>query len=178
MLPTVEGPPSVRARQRCKARVTIEPEIIAAVRKIINGIYVVSTVSGGEHNAMTAAWVQRASFEPPLLTAAVGTGRYTHDMIKASGVFAVHALGAGQERIARHFGLKSGRKTDKFKGVKFGTAVTGSPILKDCIAWFDCRVYGEHEAGDHTLFIGEILDARVLSDEPTIVYDKEKFYGR
>ena len=156
--------------------VSIKPEVSRAQRKIINGIYVVSTRLGDRINAMTASWVCRASFSPPLLTVSIGKTRHTHDLIAASGVFAVHALGPDQIDVAKRFGLKTGGKTDKFAGVEYTTRVTGSPILKDCIAWIDCRVVAGHDAGDHTLFIGEMLDGEVVRDVPTVLYDRESFY--
>lgn len=156
---------------------SIKPEISHAERKIIHGVYVISTKLNDRVNAMTAAWVARASFDPPLITAAIGKARFTHDMIKESGVFAVNVLSPAAIATGRHFGMKSGRKTDKFAGVDYSTGVTGSPLLKDCIAWMDCKVITACDAGDHTLFIGEVLDGGVLSEDArTLIYDKETFY--
>lgn len=155
---------------------TIKQEISLAQRHIVHGVYVISTRLGEKVNAMTAAWVGRASFEPPLITVAIGKTRYSHDMIQESGVFAVNVLGADNIATGKHFGLKSGRKTDKFAGVGYDTKTTGSPILRDCIAWMDCKAVSHHDAGDHTIFIGEVLEAGVLREASTLVYDKESFY--
>lgn len=155
----------------------IKPEISRAQRKIIHGVYVISTKLNDRVNAMTAAWVARASFDPPLITVSVGRTRFTHDMIKGSGVFAVNVLSPDAMATGKHFGMKSGKKTDKFAGVEYFTSVTGSPILKDCIAWMDCAVVSLCDAGDHTLFIGEVLDGGVLSeDATTLIYDRDSFY--
>lgn len=154
----------------------VKPEVSLAQRKIVHGVYVISTRLGERVNAMTAAWVARASFEPPLITVAVGKTRYSHDMIRDSGVFAVNVLGEDNIPAGKHFGLKSGRKTDKFEGVEYDTSVTGSPILRDALAWMDCKVVSFHDAGDHTIFIGEVLEGGVNRDEPTLIYDKESFY--
>ncbi len=156
---------------------TVKPEISLALRRIIHGVYVISTKNEGKVNAMTAAWVARASFDPPLITISVGNTRHSHGMIKNSGVFAVNVLSAENIPTGKHFGLKSGKKTDKFAGVDYDVKATGSPILKDCIAWMDCKVVSSMEAGDHTLFIGEVLDAGVIREAQTLIYDKEKFYG-
>jgi flavin reductase (DIM6/NTAB) family NADH-FMN oxidoreductase RutF len=126
---------------------------------------------------MTAAWVSRVSFEPPLITVAVGKPRFTHDMIIKSGVFAVNVLGPENVATGKHFGMKTGWKTDKFAGIEYDTAATGSPILKDCVAWMDCRVKSYHDAGDHTLVIGEVVDAAVLREAAPFVYDKKTFFG-
>ncbi len=91
--------------------------------------------------------------------------------------FCVHVLGADNIPTGKHFGLVSGKKTDKFAGVEFDVKATGAPILRDAIAWLDCKVVSHHDAGDHTLFIGEVLEGGVLSDGvKPLIYDKESFY--
>jgi len=98
-------------------------------------------------------------------------------MIRDSGVFAVNVLGHDNIETGRHFGLKTGRKTDKFAGVDYDTKATGCPILKDAIAWMDCKVVSFHDAGDHTLFIGEVIDGGVLKEDAKgIIYEKESFF--
>lgn len=155
---------------------TVKPEVSLALRKIIHGVYVISTRHEGKVNAMTAAWVARASFDPELVTVAIGNTRHSHGMIKESGVFAVNILSVDNILIGKHFGTKTGKKTDKFVDISFDTKATGSPILKEAVAWLDCKVVSSVEAGDHTLFIGEVLDGGVLSGKPTLVYDKDTFY--
>lgn len=154
----------------------IKPEISRAQGLITHGVYVISTKLEERVNAMTAAWLSRVSFSPPLLTVAIGRARFTHNMIMDSGVFAVNILGPGQLALGRHFGMKTGRKTDKFASVEYDVKTTGSPILRDCVAWMDCKVSAHHEAGDHTLFIGEVVDGGVIKKEAPLVYDKESFF--
>ncbi|HHL40989.1 MAG TPA: flavin reductase [Deltaproteobacteria bacterium] len=144
---------------------------------MVHGVYVIGTVLDGRVNAMTAAWVARASFVPPLVTVAVGRTRFSHDMILSSGVFSVNVMGPGDVELARHFGFKTGRKVDKFRDVPYDTAVTGSPILKGCAAWLDCRLSASHEAGDHTLVVGEVVDGGVNpAVEQALVYDRKRFF--
>ncbi|GEM_PF-918270 len=154
------------------------PEITLAQQKLVNGVTVVSTKLDTKINALTVAWVSRVSYSPPLVMISIGKTRYSHDMIKESGVFAVNVLSADDIETARHFGLKSGRKTDKFEGFRYGTKATGSPVLDDCMAWMDCRVVSKLDAGSHTIFLGEVLDAAVKRDEAALVYDKEKIFGK
>ena len=154
----------------------IKKEISEALHKITHGVYVISTRHGKKINAMTAAWVMRTSFVPPLVTVAIGKTRYSHDLIKDGGVFAVNILGRDEISTGKHFGLTTGRKVDKFSNVPYDVKVSGSPILKDAIAWLDCKVVAHHDAGDHTLFIGEVLDGGVLKDEEPIVYKRDEFF--
>lgn len=154
----------------------VKKEISEALHRITHGVYVISTKHGKKINAMTAAWVARASFVPPLVAVAIGKTRYSHDLIKDGNVFAVNILGREEVPTGKHFGLTTGRKVDKFNDVSYDVKATGSPILKDAIAWLDCKVVSHHDAGDHTLFIGEVLDGDVLKDEEPVVYKKEDFF--
>lgn len=155
---------------------SVRPEASLAQQKLVNGVTVVSTKLNGRANALAVAWVSRVSYAPPLLMVSIGKTRHSHDMIKESGVFAVNVLGPESKETAKHFGLKSGKKIDKFEGVEYDAKVTGSPILKDCVAWMDCRVVSHHDAGSHTIFIGEILDGEVTGEKPPLIYDKASFF--
>lgn len=154
----------------------VKKEISEALHRITHGVYVISTKHGKNINAMTAAWVARASFVPPLITVAIGKTRYSHDLIKDGGVFAVNILSKSEIDTGKYFGLTTGRKVDKFSNVPYDVKATGSPILKNSIAWLDCKVVAHHDAGDHTLFIGEVLDGGVLREEEPIVYKKDEFF--
>lgn len=157
---------------------SIKEEVSRAQKYIAHGVYVISTVYGGKVNALTAAWVARASFVPPLITVSIGKTRFSHDMMRDSGVFAVNILGPEDIETGRHFGLKTGRKTDKFEGLEYELKVTGSPVLKDCIAWLDCKVVSFHDAGDHTLFLGEVLDGGVNRPSAApLIYDRDSFFS-
>lgn len=153
-----------------------KPGITLAQQKLINGVTVVSTILDGKANALTVAWISRVSYAPPLIMVSIGKTRHSHDMIKESGVFAVSVLSPENREIGKHFGLRSGRKMDKFEGIEYDTKTTGSPILKDCAAWMDCRVVSWHDAGSHTIFIGEVIDGDANAEKPSLVYDKEGFF--
>lgn len=155
----------------------VRKEITEAMRKITHGVYVISTKADDKVNALTAAWVAHASFNPPLVSIAVGKTRYTHDLIKKAGVFAINILGKGGILTGRHFGLTSGKNVDKFLNIEYEVKVTGSPILKDALAFLDCRVVSSFEAGDHTIFVGEVLEAGILKDEDPLVYRRRDFFG-
>ena len=69
------------------------------------------------------------------------------------------------------FGFKSGREVDKFDGVNYKTGTTGAPIVTDnSVAWYEAKVKNEVDVGTHTIFIGEVVDADVLSEEPPMTY--------
>ena len=148
----------------------------AAFRKFTYGVYVVGARHADRTNALTCAWVMRVSHRPPLVAVAVGKTRFTHDLIAASGAFSVNVLAEGQVELARHFGLKSGRDGDKFAGIPYREGRTGSPILEGVAAWLDCRLVEGFPAGDHTIFVGEVIDAG-MGDRPPLVYDPRDYWG-
>jgi flavin reductase (DIM6/NTAB) family NADH-FMN oxidoreductase RutF len=148
-----------------------------AFKAIHNGVFVITTRDGDRVNGMTAAWVMRTSFDPPLVAVSVGTSRYSHGLIRESGVFAVNVLSEGQVAEGKLFGFRSGRNTDKFEGLEYGSGATGSPILKDIAAYLDCRVVGSIDTGDHTIFVGEVVDSRAHGDRPPLPFRREDFFG-
>jgi flavin reductase (DIM6/NTAB) family NADH-FMN oxidoreductase RutF len=107
---------------------------------------------------MTANAFSSVSLDPPLILVCVNSGTQGAETIARNGVFAVNVLGAHQEPISRHFSSRerpSGRAA--FAGLPHVSAVTGSPILERAAAYLDCIVRDCHEAGDHLIFIGEVV---------------------
>ena len=147
-----------------------------ALRKIICGVYVVTVKKGETMNGITIAWAIRVSHDPPLIMISVGKRSYSHDLIMESKAFALNILAEDQKEIAKNFGLRSGKEVDKFKGIDYVTKVTGSPILKDCIGYLDCRVINHLEVGDHTLFIGEVLEGELYNDKNTLIYNPKDYF--
>ena len=156
---------------------SIRGEIMGAILDmIVSSVAIITTKSGEKINGMTAAWVAQASFEPPLVVVSIAPERYTHQLIDESSVFAVNILSEGQVELGRKFGSKSGRDTDKFKDVNYVTKKTGSPILADIYAYLDCKLYKTYKAGDHTLFIGEVVEHKVFKDKKPLVFRTADYF--
>ncbi len=148
-------------------------------RAVPTGVWVVTVRAGEKINGMTAAWATQVSFKPSLVAVSIASPRYTHGLIKESGYFCLNLLAEDQMDLAKHFGFKSGRKVDKFKGIPYENAPKGSPILKDAVAYVECEVQDVVTTGDHDLFIGEVLDAAELKkDVPPLIFKWEDFFGK
>ncbi|HOM72757.1 MAG TPA: flavin reductase family protein [Armatimonadota bacterium] len=139
-----------------------------ALNSFTYGVYVVSGRRGERANGLTCAWVTRVSMEPALVAVAVGKPRYTHDFIKEGGAFAVSVLSENQVEIGRYFGTVSGKDEDKFAKYSHFTKTTGVPIIADCAAWVDCKLIHSYDAGDHTIFVGEVVDAGTSDAAPLV----------
>lgn len=148
-----------------------------AFAALVHGVYVVTTRVGDRINGMTASWVSQVSLSPLLLMVSIAPPRFTHDLIKESGIFAINILTKDQIDLGKRFGYKSGRKVDKFHGLDYISAKTGAPILPQAYAYFDLNVVDTFTAGDHTLFVGEVVDAKILNPEThPLVFDKKDFF--
>ena len=132
------------------------------------GVTVITTCGQSDDDVygMTANAFSSVSLDPPLVLICVISGTVGAEIIERNGVFAVNVLGAHQEPISRYFASRerpSGRAA--FVELPYFTAVTGAPILERSSAYLDCRVTNKHEAGDHLIFIGEVVG---LGVDPSI----------
>lgn len=144
---------------------------------ITNGVYVITANWGGRLNGMAAAWVTRISAEPVLVAVAIWHENLTYRYVQKSGAFAVNILGEGQQELARWFGRRSGRDVDKFARAPYRLGPTGSPILEEALAYLDCSVIFERAFGDHTLFVGEVMEEGVQHEGAPLVYRHEEYFA-
>ncbi len=148
-----------------------------AFASLVHGVYVITTRSGEIINGMTASWVSQVSLKPLMVMVSIAPVRYTHDLIKASGSFAVNVLTSAQVELAKRFGFKSGRQVDKFAGLEWTAAVTGAPILPQAYGYLDLNLVNAFPAGDHTLFVGQVAAAKILNPQAQpLVFKKSDFF--
>ncbi len=151
-----------------------------ALRMIPYGLFIVSTRRGQEVNAFATNWLSQASFKPPLVMMAVKGDSTSHGMIKESGVFAVNVLAKGQKEMAQQFFRPVERVGNKFGSEPFEISkMTGCPILLNTIGSFECKVVDRIERGDHTVFVGEVVEAsvRAKDTEPMLLRETGWWYG-
>ena len=144
---------------------------------LVHGVYVVTTRLGDVVNGMTASWVSQVSLKPLLVMVSIAPSRYSHDLIKKSGIFAVNVLDRDQADLGKRFGFKSGRQVDKFAGLEWTTGATGAPILPQAYACLELKLKETVPAGDHTLFVGEVVAAKVQHPQAQpLVFKKSDFF--
>ena len=125
------------------------------------GITVITAHHEGQTHGMVASSFCSVSADPLSVLFCADHKTRTYPLVRDSGAFAVNILSAEQEHAFRVFAGQIGdRDTDKFQGLEVLTAETHSPILKQCMGWFDCRVIGAYPGGNtHTIFVGEVVAA-------------------
>lgn len=145
-----------------------EPPTDRALRQLrglfASGVSVVTTAHAGRLRGMTVSAFASVSLEPPLVMIALAHEAGTRELIADSGVFAVNILSDDQEFLSERFAARAPIVNEQFEGVPYEVAVTGSPILPQAIAWYDCRVEAVHDGGDHAIIIGRVV-AIGLGDE-------------
>ena len=125
-----------------------------------------------------ANWLTQASFAPPLVAMAAKAGQAGTNMLEGSGVFCVNVLETGQTELATKFFSPMERVGNKFGDIAFRLSENGCPILEQALAFFECRIVDKVERGDHTIFVGEVIDAGVQREGPPLTLAETGFkYG-
>jgi 3-hydroxy-9,10-secoandrosta-1,3,5(10)-triene-9,17-dione monooxygenase reductase component len=114
------------------------------------------------------------SLDPPLVGFCPNKASSSWPAIKARGVFCVNILAEDQEDVSRLFAT---RGADKFRGMGWRPAESGSPILAGVLAWIDCVTEVEHEGGDHLIVVGRVLDVGLPRERGPLVFFRGG-YGR
>ncbi len=131
-------------------------EWLTALGQMTYGIYVLTTRLDDTINGMIASWVSQISYAPPLIMVAIHPNRYSHALIDKSGVFALHVIDRSQKDLLMRF--KGPDPIKKFSGIQWKKGKTGVPILTDCSTYFELEVKEIHRPGNHTLFVGEVVN--------------------
>jgi len=143
-----------------------------ALHKISYGLYVVASGKKDNCNGQIANTVFQVTSEPATIAVCINKQNFTHEFIQESSVFAVSVLSKNTplEFIGR-FGFKCGRDVDKFKGVNYKVGRIGVPIVLDhAIAYIEAEVIKEVDGGTHTIFIGKVVDAEILTEDEPMTY--------
>jgi flavin reductase (DIM6/NTAB) family NADH-FMN oxidoreductase RutF len=153
-------------------------EWLRAFGTMTYGIYVLTTAFERRINGMIASWVSQVSYTPPLIAVAVHKNRLSHQLVKESGVFALHVLGKSQRDLVSKF--MGSNPESKFSGTNWQPGLTGCPILPDCAACFECEIKTHIEPGNHTLFVGQVVNATTTSgaDSLTTLDYRGQYIGK
>src|SRR5262249_19212948 len=110
---------------------------------------------------------------PPLVAFCAGDQSSSWPKIKAAGHYCVNILAEDQEEVARVF---AGKADDKFAGIGWRPSVaTGAPVIHDVLAWIDCTIDAVHEAGDHWIVVGRVLDLEIGHEGGPLVFFRGGF---
>lgn len=133
-----------------------------ALRMIPYGLFVLTAANkSGQAAAATVNWVTQVAFEPPLVVVGVKTDSHAHALIKETKAFALNVLGKGQQGMAFTFFKPAEVKDGTLSGEPYRAGSTGAPILSNTPAFVECTLEATVEQGDHSVFVGKVVDAGV-----------------
>jgi flavin reductase (DIM6/NTAB) family NADH-FMN oxidoreductase RutF len=126
-------------------------------------LWLLTAAAGGRRGGLIATFVSQASLVPELPRVLVGLAKQHHtwELVEGSGAFALHLLDEPHLDWVWRFGLRSGRDGYKLDGLAVQIGTTGSPLLAEAPGWLDCRVEARLDTGDRTVYLAEVVDARL-----------------
>jgi 3-hydroxy-9,10-secoandrosta-1,3,5(10)-triene-9,17-dione monooxygenase reductase component len=139
-----------------------------ALSRFATGITIVSGMEDGEPVGFTCQSFLSLSIDPPFVAVAPARTSTSWPRIARAGSFCVNVLGDHQEELCAGFAVSGG---SKFDGVNWHPApITGAPLIEGSLAWVDCHVELVHDAGDHELIIGKVLDLGTGEGSPLLFF--------
>ena len=138
-----------------------------ALSHFASGVTIVTTEHEGTDYGLTVASFASLSLNPPLVLVCINKSSSSHDPIVKSQKFGVSILGSDQEAISGRFAARGG---DKFAGLDVRRGSTGVPLVGNALATLECRVHEQVIGGDHSIFIGEVVDTQTREGAPLLYF--------
>lgn len=148
---------------------SIDPDAFrSALGRFASGVTVLTTRDSAGHDfGMTVSAFCSASLVPPLVLACIDRAADSHDVLQGATHFGVSILAESQESLARRFStVPSGR----FDGIGYSRGESGVVLLDDAIGHLECRRMHRFEAGDHSIYVGEVERCEVRHERPLLYY--------
>jgi flavin reductase (DIM6/NTAB) family NADH-FMN oxidoreductase RutF len=143
-------------------------EFRSVLGRFPSGVTVVTTKNGdGSDEGMTVSAFCSLSLSPPLVLICIEKNASAYRALINAPGFVVNILAASQEQIARRFAIVD---IDRFEGVGYSRSQNGFPVLDDVLGVIECATFAMHDAGDHTILVGEVEAARAQSGTPLLYY--------
>jgi flavin reductase (DIM6/NTAB) family NADH-FMN oxidoreductase RutF len=138
------------------------------------GVTVITAAPDGTPVGMAVGSFASVSLDPPLVAFFAGQGSSSWPRIQTAGSFCVNILADDQEAVSRRFASK---EEDKFAGLGWSPAGSGSPLLEGVLAWIDCDIESVTDAGDHVCVMGRVRELEVAHDGAPLLFFRGG-YGR
>jgi len=145
---------------------------IRTLHKISYGLYIVTSKKEDKSNGQIANTVFQVTSEPPSIAVSISKENLTHQYIQDSRIFTVSILSKETPlKFIDHFGFKSGKSLEKCTDLSYKIGITGAQIiLENSIGYLEAKLINQVDVGTHTIFIGEIVDAKLIEDEEPMTY--------
>ena len=142
-------------------------DLLGLMRRVPSAVAVVTVSVEDADVGLTVDSLVSLSVEPALVGISISRFAALHELLREAAVFGVSVLAAGQEALAQHF-ARGVPPIALWTGIERRAGSTGVPLLDGALGWIECRLAGEHEIGDHTLFVGQVDAAELGSGLPLL----------
>ena len=133
-----------------------------------HGVSILSVDVDGDRMGVTVSSLVSLSLEPPLVAVSISRQAALHELLREAGAFALSVLAGGQEWVAQHF-ARGVPPIAMWRDIETESGAAGAPLVVGAVGWLECRLHAEHETGDHTLFVGEVVGVRLGEPAPPLV---------
>jgi flavin reductase (DIM6/NTAB) family NADH-FMN oxidoreductase RutF len=124
----------------------------------------------GSPHGLTVSSFTPVSIEPPLILICIDHGCVFLQHFRACSHFAVNVLSESQRHISVVFACQD---EGRFDGVEWDLGSSGAPLLRGSTATFECQLAAVIEAGDHAIFLGEVVGAESQPGQPLLYFNRE-----
>ena len=143
-------------------------DVLALLRRVPAPVAVLTVDTGREQLGLTVSSLVSLSLEPPLVAVSISRQAAMHELLREAGAFALSVLAGGQEWVAQHF-ARGVPPIAMWRDIETESGAAGAPLVVGAVGWLECRLHAEHETGDHTLFVGEVVGVRLGEPAPPLV---------
>lgn len=155
---------------------SIDPRLFRQVMgQFATGVTIVTTSVDGLYHGMTANAVTSVSLSPTLILVCVDNRARTRRYVEEAGAFAVSILSEDQQNLSVYFAGPRDEGPNELEGIPYRLGETGSPIIEGALGYLDCRLVAAYPGGDHTIFVGEVVDADFTTGRLPLIYHRSRY---
>jgi flavin reductase (DIM6/NTAB) family NADH-FMN oxidoreductase RutF len=149
-------------------------ELREVMRRFPAPVAVVSAELDGERFGLTVGSLVSLSLSPPLVGISIGKESSSHEPLRQASGWTASLLSGSQQTVAQHFARRGIPPVALWNGVDVRDGARG-PLVEGALAWLECRTVSQHDAGDHTIFVGEVESTELGAPGPGLVYRDGEF---
>ncbi len=147
------------------------------IGRFATGVTVVTVNDAGQHRAMTANAIASVSLDPLLVLVCIERSASMHDPIHHAGFYGINILAEDQLPVSQLFS-RHGELAEPMGGVPFRLGETGTPLIEGTLGWLECEVWREYDGGDHTIFVGRVVNLELArADATPLVFFAGRYRG-
>jgi flavin reductase (DIM6/NTAB) family NADH-FMN oxidoreductase RutF len=140
------------------------------------GVTVITCRAGARTHGITVNSYTSVSLNPPLILVCIDKKAIAFELLKEAGTFAVNVLAERQREISDYFAKRlAPDPDDELAQVPHSAGITSAPLIDGALAHIECKIAYIYPGGDHDIFVGEVLDARIASEAAPLLFHRGQY---